>query len=219
MPGFRTPGPVCASTAPPLDGGTLALWSTPSPSAFCAAPPAPQWYQYSREGGFSASMLTMSPPAVTLLQAIEKLRLKPYDDQSGKDITAWVAGATIGYGHLIAKDEWDTYKDGITLEQADALFAADAEPFERAVGQAISVGVQQYEFDAMVILAFNIGKEGFRKSSVAKLVNDPTAVTGHASLEDAWKSWNKSQGKVMKGLTNRRAAEWSIFTTATYARW
>lgn len=219
MSGFRIPGPVFGSNAPPLDDGTLARWWTPAPGLICEKPPQRQSHHYSRVGGFITSMLTMSPEAVALLQAIETLRLTPYDDQTGKEINTWVEGATIGYGHLIAPNEWATYKDGITEQQADALFKADAEPFELAVGQAITVGVQQYEYDAMVILAFNIGQAGFRNSAVAKLVNNPKAVTGYASLENAWKSWNKSQGKVMQGLTNRRAAEWRIYTSAVYARW
>jgi GH24 family phage-related lysozyme (muramidase) len=161
----------------------------------------------------------MSPDAVALLKAIETLYLAPYDDQTGKKITDWVEGATIGYGHLIAKGDWDTYKDGITASQADALFLQDLAPFEELVGETITRGLQQYEFDALVILAFNIGRSGFRSSSVAKLVNDPKAVTSYASLEDAWKAWNKSQGKVMTGLTNRRAAEWRIYTSGRYARW
>lgn len=219
MGSCRIPGTICGSSTPPFDSGTLALWWTPTPGLVCVEPPPREWHHYSRWGGFSAAMLTMSPEAVALLKAIETLRLTPYDDQTGGTITNWVEGATIGYGHLIAKNEWNTYKDGITVEGADALFLADAEPFERVVGESITVGVQQYEFDAMVILAFNIGPSGFRNSSVAKLVNDPKAVTTYASLEDAWKSWNKSQGKVNKGLINRRAAEWRIYTSATYARW
>lgn len=219
MSAFRIPGPICGSNAPPPDAGTLVLSCTPPPGPICFVPPPPQWYHYSRVGGFAAWSLTMSPEGVALLKAIETLRLAPYDDQTGKDISAWVKGATIGYGHLIAKDEWATYKDGITGTEADALFLSDAEPFERAVRETIKVGVQQYEFDAMVILAFNIGPAGFRNSAVAKLVNDPKALTVHASIEDAWKSWNKSQGKVSEGLINRRAAEWRIYTSAIYARW
>jgi GH24 family phage-related lysozyme (muramidase) len=161
----------------------------------------------------------MSPPAADLLKAIEELRLTPYDDQTGKDISAWVAGATIGYGHLIKRGEWETYKGGITLEQADALFRSDAEPFEATVGETIIVGLQQYEFDALVILAFNIGYSGFRESTVARLVNRPDPVDGLIKLETAWKSWNKSQGKVNKGLINRRNAEWRIYTQAVYERW
>ncbi len=174
----------------------------------------------------------MSPEVVKLLQAIEEPRLKPYDDHTGKEINNWVLGATIGYGHLIAsKEEWPTYKDGITQPQADALFLADAEPKEQAVRETIIVGVQQYEYDAMVILTFNIGgdvnnqSKGFRYSSVAKLINDPNPPKNHlALLETAWKSYNKSRNKegtlvLNKGLVNRRAAEWCIYTTGVYKRW
>jgi GH24 family phage-related lysozyme (muramidase) len=219
MSSCRIPGSVCGSTAPPLDADTLVRWWSPVPGPLCAPPPERQWHNYSRPGGFAASTLTLSPDAVALLQAIEQLRLAPYDDQTGKATKAWLKGATIGYGHLIAKDEWPTYKDGISKEQADALFRADAKPFEIAVGEAIKVGVQQYEFDAMVILAFNIGKVGFRNSTVAKLINDPELATSTSSLENAWKSWNKSQGKVNQGLNNRRTAEWRIYTSGIYAGW
>lgn len=219
MASCRIPGPICGSKSPPFDDGTMVRWWTPTPGPLCVAPSGRESYRYSRVGGFPALMLTMSPEAVALLKAIETLRLAPYDDQTGKEIGAWVQGATIGYGHLIAKDEWDTSKDGITAQQADALFLADAAPFERLVGETITAGLQQYQFDALVILAFNIGPSAFRNSSVAKLVNDPHAVTSYASLEEAWKAWNKSQGKVMTGLTNRRAAEWRIYTSAIYARW
>ena len=222
MSGCGIPGPVCGSNASPIDDGTLMRWWSPPPGPVCKAnesPAARHWHSYCRTGGFAASTLTMSPLAVTLLQAIETLRLKPYDDQTSDEISAWVKGATIGYGHLIASGEWSTYKGGVNATQAEDLFKADTAPYERTVGQTISVGVQQYEFDAMVILAFNIGHTGFRESSVARLVNDPSLTTQHTTLEAAWKAWNKSQGKVNRGLVNRRVAEWRIYTSGIYARW
>ena len=170
-------------------------------------------------GGFAAADLCLGPEGVALLKSVEELRLEPYDDQTGQDTTAWSMGATIGYGHLIAKDEWDKYKGGITQAEADALFTSDFAPFENAVGTSVTLGLQQYEFDALVILAFNIGVKAFKASSVVKLVNNPAAPTGYSSLEAAWKAWNKSQGQVMKGLDNRRRCEWRIYTTATYERW
>lgn len=154
-----------------------------------------------------------------LLKSIEQLRLTPYDDQTGKDISSWIQGATIGYGHLISQDEWNTYKDGMTQGQANALFAEDISPFVNVVNSKVKVDLSQNQFDALVILTFNIGIGAFGTSSVLKLVNDPSAETSYPSLEAAWKAWNKSQGKVMQGLVNRRNAEWNIYSNKVYAKW
>lgn len=161
----------------------------------------------------------LSVKGVTLLQGIEQLRLKPYDDQNGFDITTWVEGATIGYGHLISQVEWPKYQNGTTKAEADILFKADLKPFVDSVKACIKVSITQWEFDALVILAFNIGTNGFKKSSVVKLINDPKVTTSYVNLEGAWKAWNKSQGKVNKGLTNRRNAEWNIFSNNVYKGW
>ena len=168
---------------------------------------------------FKASELSLSEAAKKLLKSIETLRLMPYDDQTSKDITKWVQGATIGYGHLISKADWDKYKAGITVVDADLLFDADSKPFVSLVRKAITVKLMQREFDALVILAYNIGPNGFPASSVVKLVNDPKAKTAYKDLESAWKAWNKSQGKEMKGLNNRRQCEWDIYTKGVYNRW
>lgn len=217
MPAARVPGPICVSRAAPIDEGTLVRWRSPVPGPI--NPPARQWHHYSRADGFLAMTLTLSPEAVDLLKAIETLRLKPYDDQTAKDIDRWTKGATIGYGHLVGKNEWPEYENGITEQQAEALFRSDVAPYERTVGEAVSARLQQYQFDALVIFAFNIGQAEFSESAVVKLVNHPDAITAFRTLEDAWKAWNKSQGRVSTGLINRRAAEWRIYTKALYARW
>ena len=167
----------------------------------------------------SAATLSFGVEGIRLLKAVEQLRLMPYDDQTKKEISSWVQGATIGYGHLIKASEWQTYKDGITESLADNLFDTDLAPAVKAVRNSISAQVSQNEFDAMVIFAFNIGASGFSGSSVAKLVNDPLSVTSYDDLESAWKAWNKSQGQIMKGLVNRRNCEWKIFSRGIYERW
>lgn len=147
----------------------------------------------------------LSNDGQNLLKNIEKLRLKPYNDQNGKEITSYVKGATIGYGHLIGQNEWDLYKNGITLQEADKLFKSDLLPFENAVKNSINSSLAQNEFDALVILCFNIGIDNFKNSSVAKIINGEK--TGYKTLKEAWMAWNKSQNKVMQGLINRRNAE------------
>lgn len=161
----------------------------------------------------------ISMKGINLLHSIEVARLKPYDDQTGKEVDSWVQGATIGYGHLIRQEEWSKYGNGLTTEQINALFDQDLSSFVEAVGSVVKIDLAQNQFDALVILAYNIGIDAFRTSSVLKLVNDPSAVTGHPSLEAAWKSWSKSQGKVMQGLVNRRHAEWKIYSKNIYEKW
>lgn len=229
MPSYRIPGSLRASVFAPPDAGTSCLWQSAAPVSLCAhdllspdtptASPLRQWHHFSAAEGFAPGLLAVSPEGMDLLKGVEELHLKPYGDQTGKDISAWVKGAMIGYGHLIAQAEWSSYKIGLDHAGADALFDADLAPFVEVVSDAISVRLQQYQFDALVILAFNIGPDGFKTSSVAKLVNDPKGVTGYADLEAAWKAWNKSQGKEMKGLNNRRACEWAIYRSARYERW
>lgn len=172
-----------------------------------------------RPGAKAASAFSFSLQGINLLKSIEQLATKPYDDQTGKDITAWVKGATIGYGHLISKAEWSKYKDGINDTQAISLFNADLKPYVNTVKAKVTASIMQYEFDAMVIFTFNIGQDAFANSSVLKMVNNPNAITTYKNLEGAWKAWNKSQGVTNKGLTNRRQTEWNIYTKGVYQKW
>jgi GH24 family phage-related lysozyme (muramidase) len=218
MSSSRSAGPLGLGASPFIDQGTLVRASMFAPGPLGASP-VPRSYNYSTAQGFEPGGLHMSPEGVQWLKTVEHLALTPYDDQTGKPISQWVKGATIGYGHLITAGEWSTYANGIDQTAADALFASDLAPFEQAVRDAITVRLQQYQFDALVIFAFNIGARGFRTSSVVRLINNPQATTPYASLEAAWMAWSKSQGKVMKGLQNRRRAEWAIYTRAVYAHW
>lgn len=170
-------------------------------------------------GAKSGISMFFGQKGINLLKSIEELATTPYDDQTGKDITAWVEGATIGYGHLIAKSDWSKFKGGLTEAEALSLLKADLAPFVNNIRNKVKVSVTQHQFDAMVILAFNIGLAGFSSSSVLKMVNDPSATTSYTTLENAWKAWDKSQGKVSRGLKNRRQAEWNIYNKGVYAKW
>lgn len=165
------------------------------------------------------SDMTLSDSGESLLKSVESLRLTPYDDQTGHDISSWVEGATVGYGHLIGRDEWPLYENGVTEAQAQTLFDDDLAPFLASVNRSVTVPLSPQQFDALVMLAFNIGIGGFETSSAVKLVNDPNASTPYDSLESAWKAWNKSQGKVNQGLVNRRDAEWKVYSQGVYERW
>lgn len=163
--------------------------------------------------------MRLSNAGTNLLKSIEKLRLYPYDDHNGVRVYQWVQGATIGYGHLLSRAEWPWVCNGIVESAALAMFRQDLAPRERLVDSAVSTPLAQHQFDALVIMAYNIGLEGFATSSLVKLLNDPNADTPYISPEHAWKAWNKQDGEFNQGLANRRAAEWTLFTTGEYVTW
>lgn len=218
MAASRSPGPLGLDSAASTisEHFSLGISRPPGPLMYSRIP---QSYAYSTAEGFRPTELALSALAIDWLKRIESVHLNPYDDQTGKPTSVWIKGAMIGYGHLIPSSEWDTYKDGIDAAQAEALLRSDLQPAENAVRRNITVNLQQHQYDALVVLAFNIGINGFAGSSVVLLVNDPSATTAYSSLEAAWKAWNKSQGKVMQGLNNRRDAEWLTYTSARYGHW
>lgn len=218
MTAWQWPGPMGAATADSTETRLFTRGYSAPPGPF-AMSRVPREYNVSTASGFQPNELIVSTLGIDWLKRMESVHLEPYDDQTGKPISKWVAGATIGYGHLILAGEWDTYKDGIDAAQAEALLREDLQPAEGAVQRSVRVNLQQYQYDALVSLAFNIGARGFATSSVVRLINDPTATTAYSSLESAWKAWNKSQNKVMAGLNNRRSAEWLTYTSARYGHW
>ena len=162
---------------------------------------------------------TLSPKGREWLKRVEGLRLHPYDDQTGKSIQCWVPGATVGYGHLISQKEWPDLCKGLDVSTADSLFCRDLAPFEKAVAKIIHAELASNQFDALVILCYNIGAANFQASSLVRMINDPKARTSYPNLEMAWKAWARSQGKVMQGLVNRRCAEWKMFDQGSYEGW
>jgi GH24 family phage-related lysozyme (muramidase) len=136
--------------------------------------------------GIVSIRFRLSAKAIELLKSVEELRLRPYDDDTGGELTEWRSDATIGYGHRIMDEaEFQDYEDGITTEEADNLFLQDAAEHEAGVSRSVVIPPTQEEFDALVMLSFNIGSNAFAASSVVKLINDPNAETGFDSLEDA----------------------------------
>ena len=136
-----------------------------------------------------------------------------YDDKTGRPINTngdLPHGATIGYGHLIKYGE--DFSDGITEHVATELLKQDISIAETAVNNNINVPLSQNQYDALVILTYNIGWENFVKSTVVKYINNINYHNArYPTLESAWMAWNKSGGKKMPGLTNRRHKEWMLF--------
>lgn len=140
-----------------------------------------------------------------------------YDDKTGMPVPTNMPlphGATIGYGHLVRPGE--KFPHGITEIAATELLRRDIAIAEQAVRNSIVVTLTQNQFDALVILAYNIGANNFSKSTVVKYINNQNCHDGrYPDLRSAWFAWNKSCGHIMPGLTKRRACEWRLFNEKT----
>ena len=157
--------------------------------------------------------MQLSKKGIELLKKLEGCRLLPYNDQNGKEITEYCHGATIGVGHLMSEAEFCMYEKGISVEKVEELLKKDIRPTEEAVTRLIKESIGQNQFDALVLLTFNIGIGGLTNSSVLKFINKDYPIKQYDNLESAWMAWNKSQGKPLQGLTNRRKAEFDLYKT------
>jgi type VI secretion system secreted protein VgrG len=142
-----------------------------------------------------------------------------YDDKNGRPIAAGAAlpaGATIGYGHLIKPGE--DFRNGIDEDTATEILRDDLKHAERAVCNAITTNLRQNQFDALVMLCFNIGARNFANSTVVKYINNPNFKSSiYPTIAAAWRAWNKTGGRVSAGLLRRREIELNIYQNGIYA--
>jgi lysozyme len=141
----------------------------------------------------------VSQAGVDLIHSFESCKLTAYPDPGSVDGKPW----TIGWGSTgpgIAKGVvW-------TQKQADERFAADLGRFEKAVALMAPVTTQS-QFDALVSFAYNVGLSALNDSTLLRLHNKGD----YAGAKDQFARWNKNDGKVMNGLTRRRAAEAALY--------
>ena len=126
----------------------------------------------------------------------EGLRLTAYQDGGG----VW----TIGYGHT-----GSDVREGLTipLSEAERLLTRDLRTAEGYVNGAVKVKLTQNQFDALVSFVYNIGGDAFEKSTLLRLLN----AGEYEGAANQFLRWNKDNGKVIDGLTNRRRKERDLF--------
>ena len=94
-----------------------------------------------------------------------------------------------------------------TRDQAEQRFRDHLREFEIGVDQALAAPTTPGQFDALVSLAYNIGLGAFRSSTLLRLHN----ARDYAGAAGQFARWNKGDGKVLPGLTRRRAAEAALY--------
>ena len=144
--------------------------------------------------------MSVSNKGVDLICEFEGKRLVAYDDGVG----VWTIGfGTIKYPNGVRVKKGDT----CTLDQAKEYMRHDLIEFEHTVNSSVKVPLNQNQFDALVSLAYNIGSNAFKSSTLVKKLN-----TGdYQGAADQFNVWINAGGKRMQGLVNRRDREKLLF--------
>jgi lysozyme len=138
-----------------------------------------------------------------LIKFYEGCKLVAYKCSAAKD--------TIGYGNTFYENGTPVKPgDKISQERANELFEIIAKDFADKVKPLIKSAVTPNQFAAITSFAYNAGIGNLKSSTLLKKVNanpnDPT-------IDLEFQKWNKAGGKVLAGLTKRRASESKLYFT------
>ena len=106
---------------------------------------------------------------------------------------------TIGFGTT----EGVKLGDRTTPPQALVRALQDAQKYEGALKRCVTVPLHQYEYDAYISLAYNIGPTAFCSSTLVRKLN----AQDYAGACKEILRWDKFKGQPLRGLTIRRQKE------------
>lgn len=153
--------------------------------------------------------MQLTNSAKDLLKILEEGQLKPklkaYSDQSGKP--------TIGFGNTFYPDgSLVKMGDVISEQQANENFDKILSNFERNLKSALKVELNENQFSAVLLFAYNVGINNFKKSTLLKLVNENP---NNFSIADEFRKWKfvtiKGKKLISNGLVNRREKEITLY--------
>ena len=75
---------------------------------------------------------------------------------------------TIGIGHAGPEVHLGLHWND---DQIEAALRADLDRFEDAINDSVTVGLEPYQFDALVSFAFNVGVGAFKTSTLLRKIN------------------------------------------------
>lgn len=142
--------------------------------------------------------MTPSQKIIDFIKGYEALRLKAYMP-TPNDVP------TIGYGST-----GPDIKLGMTWtqKQADDRFAADLAKFSAGVSKLLGAApTTQGQYDALVSFAYNVGLEALKTSTLLRMHKDGE----YEAAAGQFGRWNRQAGRVLNGLTKRRAGEVAIY--------
>lgn len=147
-------------------------------------------------------MKKISQIGIALIKKFEGCKLTPY--------LCPAKIATVGWGSTYYADGRPVHigDKPLTQAQADELLLKTLSKYEEAVNYYTKVELNQFQFDALVSFAYNLGTSALKTSTLLKKVNlNPD----DKSIEQEFMKWCRAGGKVLPGLLTRRTAESKIY--------
>ena len=141
----------------------------------------------------TVAALSLSAAALVGIVVHEGYSDTPYFDSVGVP--------TIGFGTTHGVKPTDR----TTPPKALARALSDIQQFEGALKRCVKVPLHQYEYDAFLSLAYNIGPGAFCHSTLVRKLN----AGDYAGACKEILRWDRAGGVVLKGLTKRRQAEYN----------
>ena len=108
---------------------------------------------------------------------------------------------------LVASCLWLINLNQDARYEAKEYMRHDLIEFEHTVNSSVKVPLNQNQFDALVSLAYNIGSNAFKSSTLVKKLN----TNDYQGAADQFNVWVNAGGKRMQGLVNRRDKEKLLF--------
>jgi lysozyme len=146
--------------------------------------------------------------SVLALSAVGLIGIASFEGYRGTAYLDAVGVPTVGFGTTLHLDGTPVRAgDTLSVERAMVRLHQDADAMQREMRRCLGdVPLYPHEWDAFVSLTYNIGATRFCKSTLAgKLREVPPDYAGACSEITRW---NRAGGQVLKGLVNRRAAEY-----------
>lgn len=135
--------------------------------------------------------------------------IKAFEGFSPLEYTCVAGKRTIGYGHVLNPDE--NYVCGLSEKEAEEQLGRDLSVIEAVIDTVVKVPLEEYQRDALVSFAFNIGLYAFQRSTLLKVLN----AGNYDQVPKQMLRWVYVNGKPCYGLLRRRQAEVAIFENKT----
>lgn len=132
--------------------------------------------------------------ATVLVKPWEGVSLTPYTDIVGVRTVCY--GQT---GPLASKS--------YTQAECDAMLQSELGRYLTELDACIDADLRRHEWAALLSWAYNVGTPSACRSTLVRKIN---AGAGPAEFCPELLRWNRAGGKVVRGLTNRRQAEFRM---------